>query len=89
MNATTIAAFIAAHPVNPAATLIGMDSGTIRPDAAFNALGIRTDSDVDDATDMIDEYLDENGCPGHESLAGAHMGESVFCYGSANSPCII
>lgn len=25
---------------------------------------------------------DDDGCEGHESLAGAHMGEAVYCDGS-------
>jgi len=25
---------------------------------------------------------DDDGCEGHESLSGAHMGESVFCDGT-------
>ncbi len=35
-----------------------------------------TDSDVE-----LDEY-DEDGCEGHESLAGARMGQTVYCDGS-------
>lgn len=29
-----------------------------------------------------DDDDDDTGCPGHESLSGAHMGESVYCDGS-------
>lgn len=35
-----------------------------------------------DKTPHGDDQDDDNGCEGHESLDGAHMGESVYCDGS-------
>jgi hypothetical protein len=31
---------------------------------------------------VVDEPDDEQGCEGHESLAGEHMGETVYCDGT-------
>jgi hypothetical protein len=33
-------------------------------------------------TAELAEWDDDNDCEGHESLAGEHMGETVFCDGT-------
>lgn len=37
---------------------------------------------VDEGVQVIDEDDEDNECEGHESLDGAHMGETVYCDGS-------
>lgn len=46
-------------------------------EARYNAPGAMLPSD---GTDFDDD--DDDQCEGHESLDGAHMGESVYCDGS-------
>ena len=46
--------------------------------------GLMASSDDEDEPEA-DEDDDPDVCPGHESLDGAHMGESVYCDGSCQS----
>ena len=42
-------------------------------------------ADTQEPTDIDDEDDDEDECEGHESLSGAHMGETVYCDGSCQA----
>lgn len=66
--------------------------GDFAEDTVIAYAGPHPSEDVPGRTFVIDlsghgffEELSDDGCEGHESLAGAHMGEATYCDGSCRA----